>query len=267
MVEAKEIDVTPHVTLMPKLGAGYRVAEAVNELIENSVDAKVANEKLVVFVEIKNEFIRVVDNASGMSKDDLIKGMRIAYSEKKNKLGSFGIGMKGACTSLGFKFTISTKIRGEATKYVVVYDENEWIRNDSWKKQILRAEKAPAGDHGTEIVIEKLKVPIYPQLITRLKEVLSKRFGAFIKSGELQLKVNKEYVKYEQPNLVKLPYEKSEKITIEIDLGDEKKITGWYGFLATRHTKGYYGFHLFKTEDSLKNFKKLAFLFILKIPE
>ena len=59
----EEIDITPDISLMPKLSfTGYSAPQAIAELVDNSIDARIEGLKLKVSVTIKKDSITVADN-------------------------------------------------------------------------------------------------------------------------------------------------------------------------------------------------------------
>lgn len=96
------IDVTPDQTLMPKLGqSGYSVPQAIAELVDNAIDARIEGEPLTIAIKIGKNEITVSDNGQGMDRDEMHSAMVLGYSTKKDQLGEFGLGLKTSCTSLG----------------------------------------------------------------------------------------------------------------------------------------------------------------------
>lgn len=93
---------------------------AIFELVKNSYDAGAKDVK-IVFKDMRsqNPRILIIDNGSGMSKEDLEnKWLFLAYSDKKSYQGAkdkrFMAGSKGlgrfSCDSLGSKLKIYTKV-------------------------------------------------------------------------------------------------------------------------------------------------------------
>ncbi len=115
--------------LANKIAAGEVVEKCVSvvkELVENSVDAGATEIKIEV-VDAGTKLIRVVDNGSGMSKDDAILAFeRHATSKLFDDMGLFRI------SSLGF--------RGEALPSIAAVSMVEL--------------KTSTGDVGTKVVIE-----------------------------------------------------------------------------------------------------------------
>lgn len=94
---------------------GYTEETAIADIIDNCIAA--AATEIQVFFDWENQRILIVDNGEGMTKDNLIKNMRIGSSDPNeprtlNDLGRFGMGMKTAAFSLGKKLTVVSKTDG-----------------------------------------------------------------------------------------------------------------------------------------------------------
>ena len=255
MDQKKKVDITPHVSLFPKLGySGYRMVEAISEFIDNSIDAKIENEKVHVGIILSERSVSVADNASGMNLEELRKALKLAFTEgKKKRLGYFGLGLKTAATSLGKKFLIRTTRKNDDHWYVFEYDESRWAETDKWESEIGLEEKPSKQTHGTEITIERPTYKFYPNLVTNLKKQLGFRFASFIESGEVKITLNGMMVERSAIDLIN-----NEKTPIEIELRDGRKITGWYGFLTKREGQNF-GFNLYKNGRLITPFKKIGF--------
>lgn len=127
----RRIDITPDRSLIGKLGrAGYSTEQAIAELVDNSVDARVAGTREEVGVELDfgRRRITVRDDGVGMDLGALrrawVLGSRGAGA---GRLGAFGIGMKSACASLGRTFSTRTTVAGSGTELTATYDEDRWL--------------------------------------------------------------------------------------------------------------------------------------------
>ena len=133
------VDITPDKSLIQKLGlVGYRTEQAIAELLDNSIDARIPDvkEKINVHLDFKDKQIAVKDDGHGMDKDDLTNAMTVAKGTKTDgRLGQFGIGMKSACSALGKKFSITTSKIDSDKEYCIKYDEKTWLGDKSkgWK--------------------------------------------------------------------------------------------------------------------------------------
>jgi HSP90 family molecular chaperone len=158
MTNIKTVDITPDTSLLPKLGyAGYSPAQAIAELVDNSIDEILEDRELQVAIKIDGESIIVADNAKGMDEKEIILAMTLAHSEKMGKLGEFGLGLKTACLSLGEVFTIKTKHYSASKEYAITFDEAEWkCAGAGWTLQ-LQEHDSPGKNHYTIIRITRLK--------------------------------------------------------------------------------------------------------------
>src|SRR5665647_3562020 len=113
------IDVTPDQTLMPKLGkSGYSIPQAIAELLDNAIDARIEGELLHIAVTLKaGEFI-VADDGMGMDREGITNSMILGRSSKRDMLGEFGLGLKTACTSLGKSFSVASSKLSQPFEYL-----------------------------------------------------------------------------------------------------------------------------------------------------
>jgi hypothetical protein len=256
VIEKNTVDITPDVSLMPKLGhSGYKIVEAISEFIDNCIDAKLRDEALLIGIDIDEMKLVVRDNASGMDSVGLANALRLAYTveHKKKRLGQFGLGLKTAATSLGKKFTIKTTKSGDKYWYILVFDEDEWLKSNKWESEILTEPKNDLQIHGTTITIERVKYRFYPNQVTNIKRDISFRFASFIGTKELKIRVNSQLV-----NKPIIELRNDESFPVEIQLDEKRKITGWYGYLVKR-SRQHYGFNLYKNERLIAPYQKIGF--------
>ena len=252
-MSSKKIDVTPDISLMPKLGsAGYSVPQAIAELVDNSLDACIPDHAVKIAVFIKGKEMVVADNALGMSEAEITNALKLAYSEKRGKLGEFGLGLKTACLSLGDEFDVKTKKNGERFEYTVKYDTSQWMkRNAKWQ---LDLESVPADieDHYTIITIRQIK-KFYPNLPNYIAADLGRRYAPFIQNGEAVILVNKKKCAKEELELLEGTLKE-----FQIELPSGYKITGWYGLLKQGSQKGLYGFNTFRRGRMITAYDKIG---------
>lgn len=258
LISTKRIDITPDRSLMPKLGrAGYSTGEAISELVDNSVDARIPGEFLTVKIIINKNYIEISDDGSGMDEKTAANSLRLAHSTKKNQLGEYGLGLKTACQSLGEKFSITTKKLGSEEEYYLEFDEKEWIEKGDWKDHKLELFSSEKNKGGTTIRIEKLKIKYYDPLVTILKKVLSERFGPYMENNELDIIVNTKKclpIKIELTGEGKIEFKKS--------LSNGVDIFGWAGLAKTGEysgNKGYYGFNTYRKGRLITKYDKIGF--------
>ena len=84
----------PSPRLMETIGAtNQKPSEAIGELVANSFDARIDNEKLKIVVDMRNTKIVIIDNGKGMTGDVLERAVCIA--EDMSKYIERGEGAKG----------------------------------------------------------------------------------------------------------------------------------------------------------------------------
>jgi Histidine kinase-, DNA gyrase B-, and HSP90-like ATPase len=247
------VDITPHVSLLAKSGqSGHSVAEAVAELVDNSIDARVGKRTLHVDVsyDVRAKLIEVEDDGSGMARDSLARALVLALSAKGgDKIGRFGLGMKTACASLGNRFTITSARAEDFYEAIAEYDEESFIQNGEWKLPIRRRKKMR--EHGTLISIESDRV--YHGLAQSLIRNLGWTFRHFIADGVLELRVNGERVDPPQHQV------DTDSILPLAGAVAGQEVRGWAGLLVVSSQRGWYGFDLIRHRRVIRRHEKLGF--------
>ena len=258
-----DVDITPDKTLIQKLGlVGYRTEQAIAELLDNSIDARILDipEKIWVVLNFEENWIGVSDDGTGMDKEDLSKSMIIAKGTKTDDraLGKFGMGMKSACSALGKKFTITTSKIGSDKEYEIEYDEDVWLSDKSltWAnfKVVEKVQNGKNKWHGTKIVISKLKIPLYPNQVSKFKTNFGIRYSPYLESNQIAIQINSVLCNPEKIDIIQ-----DSKIELSIPLEHDRTIHGYVALLKKRSIKGHYGIHLFKNNRLIKAFEKFGF--------
>jgi len=254
----KKINMTPDKSLFPKMGqTGYTVAEALSELIDNSIDASNGSVEIKIKIDKQNGFILVEDNGAGMSEEVAANSIKLGSSGKKEgHLGKFGVGLKSSCMSLGKKFTLETSPEGSEEEYVLVFDEDEFVSSGDWSNFEMKikggAEKSKSF---TRIKIEKLKIKFYGSFFETLKRHLSERFTPFITNGEVVIKINGENIKSEPFDIFP-----DSKTPFSIKLSNAEVITGWTGILKVGSVERS-GFNLYRYKRLIRAHEKLGYVY------
>lgn len=167
-----DFDLTPNPRILAMLGEINLVQwRCLAEIIDNSVDAFLKVQRSgkptsnpQVFVSIpmtdsESAKISIRDNGPGMDAGILQNAVRAGWTGNAplDSLGFYGMGLKIAMARLGAVTKVWSTRR----------DDNEWIgveidfarlqQQGHFKTPKLTRPKADLGDHGTEIVIERLK--------------------------------------------------------------------------------------------------------------
>jgi hypothetical protein len=262
-IKTRKINILPDRSLMPKLGqAGYSVSQAIAELVDNSIDARLEDRPLIVeiILDQDKDLVQITDNGVGMSEEIAANSIRLASSSKKNQLGEFGLGLKTAATSLGKFFQIITTQAGSNEEYILEYDEDKWLSSGSWNEHEMKIKKGVDEERsGTIIKIKKLSFNIYPNLPGRIREDLAIRFAPYIENGEIRIKVNTKWCEPKQLDL-KMEYclpDGKEQFKFPLESGNE--VWGWRGLLKKGSERGEYGFRVFRRGRLIMQYAKLGF--------
>ena len=263
MSETKKFNIVPDIRLLVDIGqANYQVPEAVSELIANSMDAKVSNNDIHIEVQIGSEFVSIIDDGKGMSRDILGEALRLAAQmdqitgNTETRKGMYGLGMKAACSSLGSHWHIVSRPPGDANEYSIELDLNDWLQKKNrqgWEVEVSTSKydskKSVLGNraHGTAIIITKLRdAETFP---TAVIEKLSMAYRPHLLAGD-KILVNGNEVKAKAYDLLD---DRTWKINLEVN---GHKITGWYGLDTRTHNDGNYGINIYREGQLVEAWNK-----------
>ncbi len=256
-MKKERINITPDKTLYSKLGqTGYSVSEAISEFVDNSIDARIDGKvvRVVIEINLKKKRIIIEDDGVGMNKNEAIQSIKLASSQKKEKLGHFGLGLKTAAMSLGKKFTIETKQKERDTKYILIFDEDEFLENRDWDDfDIYTKNVGQRNNSGTRVTIENLKVSIHNLTIIKVKKQLQDRFSSYLLNKEVCMKVNGDSLVAERPKII----QKTKKDHI-IKLSNGKKVKLWTAILK-KGSQANSGFNLYRRGRLIRANEKLGY--------
>lgn len=252
--ETKYIDITPHRSILTKISqTGYSIQEALSELIDNAIDARISETVLNVTVDISADSIVVTDDGTGMTEEQAGKSIRLGFSEKKQQLGEFGLGLKTSTSFLGHGFTLTTSPAGLDEEYSIIYDADDWLENGDWYKYPFVVRKGvDVEKSGTKVEVHKLRVHITDKLLASIREEFGLRFGPFIQNNELNLVFNSEPCPPFVPSI--LDGNKTE-FSFEFPGG---KAWGWWGYQLSGLNKSYYGFHTYRRGRLVTTYDKIG---------
>ena len=231
----------PSPRLMETIGATNQTPpEAIGELVANSFDARIDNERIKIVVDMRNQKIVVIDNGKGMTSDILEKAVCIGedmsrYMERgEGAKGHFGMGFKTSCSTLGRYYEIFTRPDSENREYHVGFDIGDYSKrpsgSDAWDIEIednAPSENSPLKnmDHGTAFVISKLKDKNI--IVSAVLSYLGEAFKGHLQTGDSILIVDAIGTHEAVPK--KYSFIKGTKIEIDEVFGpnDKYHITGW----------------------------------------
>ncbi len=254
----EKINITPDKSLFPKLGqTGYSVAEALAELLDNSIDARDVKVNINVDLNFKDEKITIEDDGIGMNKEQAKESIVLGKSNKKSgQLGQFGIGLKTACMSLGKRFVVETTSKNNDELYTIIFDEDEFLKSGSWSDFEINIKKGIDKErHGTKITIDKFKIRPYAALINTVKNHLTERFSPFIKNNEVKILLNNHVLKPEGEKIVS-----GTKNNFSITLSSGKEIVGWSGILEVGSVERS-GFNLYRYNRLIRAHEKIGYIY------
>jgi len=257
--KTKKFDITPDISLMPKLAkTGYSSPQAIAELIDNSIDARIDSKLLNINIKIDKNIISIADNGVGMNEKELVGALTLGYSKKENMLGEFGLGLKTACNSLGDSFEIITSPKGDNKQYGFKYSREEWLKGKrEWQIEITSTD-SEKDFHFTIVKINNLHRH-WPQLAEILKKDLEKRFTPFIQKNLVNIEVNSKKC---QPNHYELIKNSKKEFEITIKKNSQSSgdnvIYGWYGLLKEGSQKGLYGFQTYRRGRMITSYDKIG---------
>lgn len=257
MVKHK-IDVTPDRSLIKKLGRiGYRTEQAIAELIDNSIDARLdgARVEIHVTLDFAKGAIAVSDDGTGMGLDDLRRAWVLGSSPppSKPRLGMFGIGMKSACSALGRSFYTRTTVAGSPAELSATYDEDRWLGDGDWAGFEVDEGRVDADSHGTTVRVSRLNVALYRGQVATLRERFGARYARYMEAGQARIFVNNKIC-----TPIGLDIDHDTKRHVDICLPGGNRMHGWIALLNRRSVKGDYGIDLYQNNRLITSYAKFG---------
>lgn len=201
---SQQVDLTPSPRVLQMLGEinleQWRcLAELIDNSIDGFVDAARAGNPIdlpeisvsIPTVDSDNARVSVKDNGPGMSLETLENAMRAGWSgnDPLSKLGLFGMGFNIATARLGLVTEVWTSRRGDPEQVGVRIDLNELRATGNYKVPRQTRVKTNVDDHGTEIVITRLKPEQRAFLAksnnrTNIRKHLAKTYSALLSNSD-----------------------------------------------------------------------------------
>jgi len=255
----------PDSSLYEKIGmVSFKLSEAIVELIANSVDARVENERVEIDVNITSDKVVILDNAKGMDNDTLAEAVRLGVSMDKitgfkgKRKGTFGLGLKTACASIGEIWEVYTRPIGGNEEFVVQMDLNTWTSRTGIKTSdafdfTMKARDKKRGpledrEHGTAIVITKLRDK--DPMKGAVWEQIGKAYAPHINQGDV-FRVNNKAAQIPQYDLLL-----DRKWEVDQKIGEYGTVTGWVGVSKNTRNDGSYGFNLYRENQLMSSWNK-----------
>ncbi len=227
----------------------YKVWYALAEFIDNSTQAYANNKKdldkvyketgtqLTVAIstghDTKGEFIRIEDNAIGMSEAELKNAVIIGHPPvTTNGRSRYGLGLKTGACWFGDLWTVETKKLGDRTRHTITVDVPKVAAGNLDLPH--KKEQAPAEEHFTIIEIRRLHRRIPGRTAGKVKDYLRSLYRRDISNKGLILKWNDEVLSWDSDinkALYVLKNGKVAKKTFKFRIG-KRQVSGWAGVLA-----------------------------------
>lgn len=193
------LDPEPSILIESLRDIGYSFNSALADIVDNSITANASEIWILAFPD--DEFrIGIVDNGSGLCKNDLKHAMRLGSADPRqeraqNDLGRFGLGLKTASFSQCRRLTVVSCKDGDTAGYTwdldLVVEQNEWnvIERDDLGGIPFIGE---LGETGTLVLWEKVDRLIgaygsgkvdYTRIISEAQDYLSLVFHRYL-AGE-----------------------------------------------------------------------------------
>jgi len=214
----KEFNLQPDPRILPMLGEINLLQwKCLAELIDNSIDGFLELKRLGTPIEdpevgvtipttdTPTAQVVVRDNGPGMPSERLEKAVSAGYSgnDPMSKLGLFGMGFNIATARLGTVTSVWTTRDGDSEWVGLKIDFEELLTQRHFRTKALSRPKADPSEHGTEVVIEKLKPGqrawlSKPANKTKLIKELGRVYAAMLRANgnpiTFKLKVNSKLV-------------------------------------------------------------------------
>lgn len=216
----------PKSTINSYRSFGYNLSTALADIVDNSISAN-ANEIHISYKwDGQDSFISVLDDGTGMNKDDLViamtPGSKDPEEERNEKdLGRFGLGLKTASFSQCKRLTCITKKEGHATikrcwDIDFINQKNEWqlldfvsdssfldVINNQQSGTLVLWEKIDRIVGNAETINESVKNAFYHEMMN-VKNHLRLVFHKFIESKRLKIFFQNEEIEQYNPFLLNL---------------------------------------------------------------
>jgi len=180
---------------------GYDSYAAIEDIIDNSIDAQARVIKVNIESQDKNLIITIADNGSGMNEQILDQALRLGSITDHNEvsdLGKFGMGLCTASISMAKKLEVITREKNSDILYSC-QDLDEIIEKNEFIKILRTADKLEiskfnslVGNSGTLVVLSKvdrLSDTNVSQFAIKLSKDISRIYRKFIESG-IEIYVN-----------------------------------------------------------------------------
>lgn len=228
----------------------YATWNAVGEFIDNSIQSHLNNKKrlkkleknykLKIDIKLNQNKLEIFDNAAGIDKNSLKKGLKPATKPDFSEgLSEFGMGMKTSAFWLCRRWKIVSKHFDSKEEFTVEFDNVE-IYTKNIKKIVAYPKIIGNNEHYTRLILEEIIIDgINEKVIEDLKENLASMYRHYIRNDEIDIYFNDEKLTFKKYGVLrgKKEYGDNKEINwhkkIDFTLSSGKRITGEAGLLET----------------------------------
>lgn len=224
----------------------YTPWHAIAELVDNSTQAYFNNraqldeefarndDRLEVSVVYDRDrgYIRVSDNSSGMTFDELAYAMHVgARPANADGRSKFGMGLKTAACWMGNRWTVKTKKVGDPIEHGVTVDV-EQVANGADELPYRAVDTGNLELHYTVVEIFDLNRPLHGRTLGKVRDFLRSMYRQDLRDGSLTLRWQGEALAWDEGDEQFLQardgtrYKRNFRFTT-----DGKEVTGWVGVL------------------------------------
>jgi len=213
------VSIRPGVSILSVLAhLNYRPWFALAEFVDNAIQSHLTHHtaltaidgpsSLKVSIEIESKDggrIAIRDNAAGISAEDFPRAFRPAQlPPDRTGLSEFGMGMKSAACWFAPRWQVRTSALGESVERTVVFNIEQIIQ-DSLDELQVQSSACPSESHFTEIVLVGLHQSPIGRTLGKIRSHLTEIYRIFVREGLLELRLNGEELRYEEPEILVAP--------------------------------------------------------------
>lgn len=223
----------------------YTPWHAIAEFVDNSTQSyfdnraaldaalKSTNELLRVSIAYdRGGFLRISDNAMGMSYDELQRALHVGLPPQNTSGRSkYGMGLKTAACWIGNTWTIRTKKLGEPTEHSVTINVDQIASGQKELPYVPSADR-PGGDHYTIVEITDHNKRFQGRTLGKIKEFLSSMYREDFRRGLLTLEWDGVPLTWQDLDGRLLVGTDGNRYKKEFAFDvDGKRVAGWVGIL------------------------------------
>tara|TARA_A100001011_G_scaffold391773_1_gene477942 strand:+ start:325 stop:918 length:594 start_codon:yes stop_codon:yes gene_type:complete len=190
--EKLEIDFSPEIESLSYFAhIPYTPMTAIAEFVDNSLQSYINNEKklhsnhtpnwkLRIGIYVTKSKIQIIDNAAGINKEDCTRAFKAGAAPDKKHLSEFGMGMKTAALWFSKAFIVKSKALGENVERTVKFDLDKALDDGTGKIKPDEV-SAPKSQHGTTVILNRLRREHTGSTKKKIKDYLSSMYRHYIK--------------------------------------------------------------------------------------